>query len=208
MKRLFLCSSFADVANLLIDFANEDLKGKIIAFIPTASLTEPIRFYVKTGKKALEKVGMIVEEVEITQFSNEEISSILHKCDYIYITGGNTFFLLQELKRKGVDKIISEQVKSGKLYIGESAGAIIASPDTEYIKNVNFDPIEKAPELEDYSSLGLVDFYTIPHYGNFPFKKKGEKVIQLYNEKLQLIPISNKQAIFIEDSNIQIKDAR
>ena len=208
MKRLFLCSSFADVANLLIDFANEDLKGKIIAFIPTASLTEPIRFYVKTGKKALEKVGMIVEEVEITQFSNEEISSILHKCDYIYITGGNTFFLLQELKRKGVDKIISEQVKSGKLYIGESAGAIIASPDTEYMKNVNFDPIKKAPELEDYSSLGLVDFYTIPHYGNFPFKKKGEKVIQLYNEKLQLIPISNKQAIFIEDSNIQIKDAR
>ena len=208
MKRLFLCSSFADVANLLIDFANEDLKGKIIAFIPTASLTESIRFYVKTGKKALEKVGMIVEEVEITQFSNEEISSILHKCDYIYITGGSTFFLLQELKRKGVDKIISEQVKSGKLYIGESAGAIIASPDTEYMKNVNFDPIEKAPELEDYSSLGLVDFYTIPHYGNFPFKKKGEKVIQLYNEKLQLIPISNKQAIFIEDSNIQIKDAR
>ncbi len=208
MKRLFLCSSFADVANLLIDFANEDLKGKIIAFIPTASLTESIRFYVKTGKKALEKVGMIVEEVEITQFSNEEISSILHKCDYIYITGGNTFFLLQEIKRKGVDKIISEQVKSGKLYIGESAGAIIASPDTEYMKNVNFDPIEKAPELEDYSSLGLVDFYTIPHYGNFPFKKKGEKVIQLYNEKLQLIPISNKQAIFIEDSNIQIKDAR
>lgn len=208
MKRLFLCSSFADVANLLIDFANEDLKGKIIAFIPTASLTESIRFYVKTGKKALEKVGMIVEEVEITQFSNEEISSILHKCDYIYITGGDTFFLLQELKRKGVDKIISEQVKSGKLYIGESAGAIIASPDTEYMKNVNFDPIKKAPELEDYSSLGLVDFYTIPHYGNFPFKKKGEKVIQLYNEKLQLIPISNKQAIFIEDSNIQIKDAR
>ncbi|MCS2423691.1 Type 1 glutamine amidotransferase-like domain-containing protein [Bacteroides fragilis] len=143
-----------------------------MAFIPTASLTESIRFYVKTGKKALEKVGMIVEEVEITQFSNEEISSILHKCDYIYITGGNTFFLLQELKRKGVDKIISEQVKSGKLYIGESAGAIIASPDTEYMKNVNFDPIEKAPELEDYSSLGLVDFYTIPHYGNFPFKKK------------------------------------
>ena len=45
MKRLFLCSSFADVANLLIDFANEDLKGKIIAFIPTASLTESIRFY-------------------------------------------------------------------------------------------------------------------------------------------------------------------
>ena len=103
MKRLFLCSSFADVANLFVDCAKEDLQGKIIAFIPTASLTEPIRFYVKKGKKALEEAGMIVEEVEITQLPKEEISSILHKCDYIYITGGNTFFLLQELKRKGVD---------------------------------------------------------------------------------------------------------
>ena len=40
-------------------------KGKIIAFIPTASLTEPIRFYVKRKKKALEEAGMIVEEVEL-----------------------------------------------------------------------------------------------------------------------------------------------
>lgn len=208
MKRLFLCSSFADVANLFVDCAKEDLQGKIIAFIPTASLTEPIRFYVKKGKKALEEAGMIVEEVEITQLPKEEISSILHKCNYIYITGGNTFFLLQELKRKGVDKIISKQVKLGKLYIGESAGAIIASPDAEYMRSVNFDPIEKAPELKDCTSLDLVDFYTIPHYGNFPFKKKGEKIVQLYNEKLQLIPISNKQAVIIEDSNIQIKDAK
>lgn len=208
MKRLFLCSSFTDVANLFVDCAKEDLQGKIIAFIPTASLTEPIRFYVKKGKKALEEAGMIVEEVEITQLPKEEISSILHKCDYIYITGGNTFFLLQELKRKGVDKIISKQVKLGKLYIGESAGAIIASPDAEYMRSVNFDPIEKAPELKDCTSLDLVDFYTIPHYGSFPFKKKGEKIVQLYNEKLQLIPISNKQAVIIEDSNIQIKDAK
>ena len=79
MKRLFLCSSFADVANLFVDCAKEDLQGKIIAFIPTASLTEPIRFYVKKGKKALEEAGMIVEEVEITQLPKEEISSILHK---------------------------------------------------------------------------------------------------------------------------------
>ena len=35
MKRLFLCSSFADVANLFVDCAKEDLQGKIIAFIPT-----------------------------------------------------------------------------------------------------------------------------------------------------------------------------
>ena len=56
--------------------------------------------------------------------------------------------------------------------------------------------------------IDFVDFFTIRHFLNFPFKKKGEKIVQLYNEKLQLIPISNKQAVIIEDSNIQIKDAK
>ena len=99
-------------------------------------------------------------------------------------------------------------MKLGKLYIGESAGAIIASPDAEYMRSVNFWSNRKGSWIERLYSLDLVDFYTIPHYGNFPFKKKGEKIVQLYNEKLQLIPISNKQAVIIEDSNIQIKDAK
>ena len=38
MKRLFLCSSFADVANLFVDCAKEDLQGKIIAFITSVPL--------------------------------------------------------------------------------------------------------------------------------------------------------------------------
>jgi len=54
-----------------------------------------------------------------------EILDKLEKNDYIYISGGNTFFLLQELQRTGADKIISRQIEAGKLYIGESAGAIV-----------------------------------------------------------------------------------
>ena len=98
-----------------------------------------------------------------------------------------------------------EQVKFGKLYIGESAGAIIASPDTEYMRSVNFDPIEKAPDLKDCTSLDLVDFYTIPHYGNFPFKKKGEKIVQLYNEKLQLIPIVINKLLLLKIQIFKLK---
>ncbi|WP_252346614.1 Type 1 glutamine amidotransferase-like domain-containing protein, partial [Listeria monocytogenes] len=40
------------------------------------------------------------------------------KNDFIYVTGGNTFFLLQELKRTGADKLILEEIAKGKLYIG------------------------------------------------------------------------------------------
>jgi dipeptidase E len=43
MKKLFLASSFKDVANLLENFANESLKGKTVTFIPTASIPFPKR---------------------------------------------------------------------------------------------------------------------------------------------------------------------
>ena len=46
MKRLFLTSSFSSVTKLFEDFAGEPVKGKKLAFIPTASLVEKVRFYI------------------------------------------------------------------------------------------------------------------------------------------------------------------
>ncbi len=50
MKKLFLSSSFKDVAGLFENF-EKDLKGKTVTFIPTASVVETVTFYVKCGKK-------------------------------------------------------------------------------------------------------------------------------------------------------------
>ena len=66
-------------------------------------------------KKALKELGLIVDELEISIASIDEISDKLRRNDYIFVSGGNTFFLLQELKRNGTDKIIIEQINSGKL---------------------------------------------------------------------------------------------
>ena len=57
----------------------------------------------------------------------DEIRETLAKADIIYFTGGNTFFLIDQLKQRGVDQLIKQHVKDGKLYVGESAGAIICA---------------------------------------------------------------------------------
>lgn len=203
MKKLFLTSSFKDVASIFADFANEDLKGKTVTFIPTASIPEIVRFYVRAGKKALEKLGLTVDELEISNATTEEISDKLHKNDYIYVTGGNTFFLLQELKKTGTDKIIIDQIHSGKLYIGESAGSIIMSPNIEYVKSV--DNHKKAAELDTFSALNVVNFYPLPHHTNFPFKKAVEKIIAKYESGLTLYPISNSQVILVNGTDVKVK---
>ncbi len=202
MKKLFLSSSFADVADLFDQFTRGNYKGKTITFIPTASLPEKVKFYVGAGKRALQKLGLVVVELEISTATKEEISSELHSNDAIYITGGNTFFLLQELKRTGADKTIVKQIKSGKLYVGESAGSIILSPNVEYVKDM--DDLQAAPDLESFSGLDLVDFYPLPHHTNSPFKKVVEKIISNYGEKIRLCPISNAQAIAVHGKNVEV----
>ncbi|WP_315274537.1 Type 1 glutamine amidotransferase-like domain-containing protein [Prevotella histicola] len=164
MKRLFLTSSFSLVAKLFEDFAGEPVKGKKLAFIPTASLVEKVRFYVDDDRKAFEKLGLIIEELEVSTATTEEIATALERNDYIFISGGNTFYLMQELKKKGADKLLIEQINNGKLYIGTSAGSVIASPTVEFVSDI--DETKKAPELTDYSGLHLIDFYFLPHYLN------------------------------------------
>ncbi|GHU78441.1 putative peptidase Lmo0363 [Clostridia bacterium] len=203
MKRLFLASSFSGVSKLFPGFVGEDLKGRTVTFIPTASIPEKVNFYVNSGRKALFKLGLIVDELEVSTAKADEISSKLQQNDFIYITGGNTFFLLQELKRTGADRIIIEQINSGKVYIGESAGAMIVSPNIEYAKGM--DDCKKAPNLDMFSALNVLEFYPLPHHTNYPFKKAVEKIIAAYASDLKLCPISNSQAILVNGDDVRVE---
>ena len=204
MKRIFLCSSFADVASILSKSVSVPLKGKTVAFIPTASIHEEYMQYVEDGRMALDSLGLIVNEIEITQCSKNKIKDVLYDCDCIYISGGNTFFLMQELRKTGTDKLIIEQIEKGKLYIGESAGTMILASNIEYAKDMD-NHLEQTPGFTDFSGLGVIDFYPIVHYNSFPFEEATKKVIQK-NKYLSLKIITNKQAITIIDDKVSIKE--
>lgn len=156
--------------------------------------------YVKSGRRALEKFGFIVEELDISTAPYADIERTIRKNEFIYISGGNTFFLLQELRRTSADKLIREHIEAGKCYIGESAGSIILAPNIEYAKEM--EDRDKAPALQGFDSLGAVDFYPLPHYTNFPFKKAAERIIANYGQTLRLYPISNAQAIIVHGNRI------
>ncbi|MEL3924721.1 Type 1 glutamine amidotransferase-like domain-containing protein [Aeromonas enteropelogenes] len=202
MKRLFLTSSFADVADLFLLFTKGSCKGKTVTFIPTASIHETINFYVEDAKKSLQAMGMNIDVLDISTAMPQEISAIIESNDYIYVSGGNTFFLLQELKRTGADNIIVQQVKAGKLYIGESAGSIVLSPDIGYVRTM--DDMDAAPDLRSLSSLGLVPFYPLPHHTNAPFKETVDNIISTLSDKIALCPIRNTQVIAINEDKVEI----
>ncbi|XOQ36464.1 MAG: Peptidase [Lactococcus sp.] len=202
MKKLFLSSSFDDVAHRLPAFIGDKLAGKVVTFIPTANVPQDYDGYVVSARAAFEALGLIIDELEVSTASASDIQSKLTQNDYIYVSGGNSFFLLQELKRTGADQLIIDQVNQGKLYIGESAGSIITSPDIAYISAM--DSTKKAPELTSTQGLHLVEFYTLPHATNEPFEDDAQEIIAAYGEKIKLNPISNDQVILVLGDSIHV----
>lgn len=106
------------------------------------------------------------------------------------------------MKRTGADQIIKEQIRSGKPYIGESAGSIILSPNIEYVKEM--DDCSIAADLENFDGLQIIDFFPLPHYNCFPFKDAVEKIISLYKGSMDLKPITNSEVILVHDGDVQI----
>ncbi len=204
MAKMFLSSYFSAVAKKLPGFLGEDCAGKTVSFIPTASKVEKMDFFVAGAIKAFKKLGMEVDELDLSLMSHEELAQRIAANDYIYISGGNTFYLLQELIKSGADTLIKDAIAKGKVYIGESAGSAIMAKNIEYAKLMD-DPA-KAPELVSFDSLGLIDFYPVPHQGNFPFKKAVEKVLLEYGSLLDLRPFHNKQFIAIDGETVAIQE--
>lgn len=203
MEKIILTSSFYDVADeLKQEFLDESIAEPRVAFFSTGAMVEKVNFYVKKAKKWFVENGFIVTEIDVQNISQEDLNDILENCNIIYVSGGNSFYLLQEFKKKGLDNLIIQYIKLGKIYIGESAGSIILSPNIEYI--MKMDDVSVAETLENYESLSAIDFYVVPHFNNMPFKSVVKKIINDYDNKLNLIPISNNQAIFIKDKEQKI----
>ena len=206
MKKIFLCSYFAEVASILSESVSVPLRGKSVAFIPTASIHEAYTQYVEEARVAFDSLGIIVKELEITQCSKNEMEEVLTNCDCIYVSGGNTFFLLQELRKTGANRYITEQVEKGKLYIGESAGAMILAPNIEYAKDMD-DHLALTPGFTDFGGLGIVSFYPVVHFDSYPFEKAAREVVNK-NSHLPLKIITNQQAIVVVGNNIVIKERK
>ena len=105
------------------------------------------------------------------------------------------------MRRTGTDKLLKQQLKNGKLFIGESAGAIVCAPDISYIEKM--DPIPKDYSQSNNAALNLIDFYVLPHYLTAPFKKVTEQIVQTFPD-IDLCAINNTQAIIVKDDTKNI----
>ena len=129
-SRLFLTSSAHLVAEDIgrkLDTASRRIK---LLFIETAAeIEEGDKQWLLDDREALVKAGFVIKNYTITDKKAGEIEEEIEKHDVIYVSGGDTFYLLYQSQQCGFADLIKKAVSLGKIYVGTSAGSIIAGPD-------------------------------------------------------------------------------
>jgi dipeptidase E len=130
--------------------------------VPTASNVESQdkRWFIEEGLVNFYNVG--IQYIDIVDPSADGVDW-LARCDdadLIIMSGGNTFHLLDQLRKTGFDSWLKENIED-KVYVGISAGSIVATP------NIRVSAIEPADPntggISDLTGLGIVDFEIEPH---------------------------------------------
>ena len=169
-----------------------------IGFVPTASELENDRLYMENDREDLLKMNFIIIDINISKETKEEIIRKFNEIDAIFMAGGNSFYLLQQLKTKNVLQELID-FANNKIYVGSSAGSCIACPSIDYLEKL--DDKLKAPLLNNCNAMNLVDFYILPHY------MSKEKYTQLADEiekaytNYKFLKLTNEQAIIVNSKN-------
>lgn len=143
-------------------------------------------FYLQKTTSELKGLGVV--DIEIFKLREERFTPCKNY-DVIFVCGGNTFVYLDRIRKTGLDKFIIDSVKNNSsIYVGVSAGSIVAGPDIAIAGDEDPNDIG----LVDLSGLGLIDYIIYPHY-----TEDSQEYLDGFKKtsKFPVIEISDSQAV-------------
>lgn len=155
--------------------------------------------YIEQSKNELIKLG--ISNIVFINLLDAQSELDFGHADIIYICGGNTFSYLKRLRETGYNKKIIEAVKQGAVYVGVSAGSIIAGPSIE-IAGHGESADNNFVLLKDLTGLCLTETSIFPHYDDMLHKKEVEEFRQKVS--YPVITLTNEQALCINDTHEEL----
>jgi dipeptidase E len=167
-----------------------------VLYFPTASHLEKDRGYTRQSLQELRDVGCLdIREREMDhRFTPREFDGY----NVVYVDGGNTFYLLRKMRECGFKEALVPFLRHGGIYVGVSAGSIVAGPDIGIA--APFD--ENDAGLTDMTGLQMVNAIVSPH-----FTRAEEPDIARYeleHPDLRVVRLPDGQALLVRDGEEQV----
>lgn len=174
-----------------------------IGYIPSRSDSQ--RKYFQRTREWYAKFGitdLLYFDID-QEFDGAKIDELM-VCDAIHLSGGNTYYFLDALQRKGLLSYLRTFVEKGGVLIGVSAGSIIMSKTiavTQIDDDLGGDQNEVG--LEDLTALGFVDFEFFPHFDKASVEI--ERRLKEYSQRVGSViyACGDGDGIVIDGDNIQ-----
>lgn len=201
MIKLFLTSAglVPEVASDFLKLIDRDPKDMAVAFVPTAADPECNKFYVGKSRRQIKRLGFSLFDVDLKKQTKESLTEELSKADVIFVNGGNTYYLLDQMRKSGFTEIIENLLDQGKIYVGVSAGSYVASPTIEAAGWKHAD--RNVVNMTDLSAINLVPFIITAH-----FEEKLKPIIEQSAKKASYptVVLTDQQAVRVEDDKYEI----
>ncbi len=178
-----------------------------VVFIITAAYGEPPETYggpephwLNKDREKLRDSGIKnIEDVDLRNTTKRQLETILADKDIIYVSGGNTFYLLYWARQSGFDTLVPKYVQHGAFYVGSSAGSYLVCPSIEMA--LWKEPKRDRFGLKDTTGINLAPFLIMAHFIE-PYRALIDKMAK--TTTLPIIALSDKQAVLVQDGHIKV----
>lgn len=190
------------MTNLILTFSFKTVMEKLrakrllpkppakVAFIPTAGDVYESRPWLEAERQALVDAGYGVYDVGLNGQPAEELKQALEPSTVIFVAGGNTTYLFERARASGLHKIIRNLLQD-RIYVGSSAGSILAGPTVEPFIEEDLPELSKDFSLSSPNGLGLVDYIVLPHHQTYV--ESHDKIERAYGNRLKFCKLTDKE---------------
>ncbi len=131
-----------------------------------------------------------IREENIIEYKIGEADVDLRDFDAIYMMGGNSFYLAKKIYDYGFGESLKAALETGVVYIGSSAGSIVAGATLAPAAVYGDEPVDD----RDYPCLNLVNAAVLPHAN----KRVAEYAEWLRGWSGEAILLKNGEGVVIE----------
>jgi GrpB-like predicted nucleotidyltransferase (UPF0157 family)/peptidase E len=177
--------------------------GLRVAFVPTPAGPDAEQApWVQADRRQLEILGCRISTLELATAEPGEVAAALHEADAVFVTGGNAYLVLWYARHTGFATLVPRLVEEGSLvYVGTSAGAMLAGPDIE--PGATPAGRDAAPPLESTTGLRLVPLRVLPH-DQEPERHAMNKAILEAHGREGFVALRDDQAILVRGESVEI----